>query len=260
MEDNISEALRNNVLGTFQLASIARESGVKTFVFVSTDKAVRPTNVMGATKRMAELVAQAASKSSEMRSIAVRFGNVLNSEGSVLPLFRDQISRGGPVTVTHPEVTRFFMTIPEASQLVLQASLMGTGGEVFLLDMGEPVRIRELAEDLIRLSGLKPYEEIDIVFTGLRKGEKLYEELLFDMNQARKTTHPKIMVSTNEHVGAHLPENWTETLDRFSKAKELPSETVLLSWIELWVPEFKRNPAQHQMTEEELEPTSPTLH
>lgn len=260
MEDNISEALRNNVLGTFQLASMARESGVKTFVFVSTDKAVRPTNVMGATKRMAELVAQAASKGSDMRSIAVRFGNVLNSEGSVLPLFRDQISRGGPVTVTHPEVTRFFMTIPEASQLVLQASLLGSGGEVFLLDMGEPVRIRELAEDLIRLSGLKPYEEIDIVFTGLRKGEKLYEELLFDMNQARKTTHPKIVVSTNEHAGAHLPENWPETLDRFSKAKELPSEAVLLSWIELWVPEFKRNPAQLQMTEEELEPTSPTLH
>lgn len=194
-EHNPIEAIRNNVIGTKNLADRAHEYGVLHFVMVSTDKAVRPTNAMGASKRAAEIYVQTLAQSSPTKFVTVRFGNVLGSNGSVVPIFKEQIRRGGPVTVTDAEITRFFMTIPEAVQLVLQAGSMGQGGEIMLLDMGEPVKVLRLAEDLIRLSGLQPYEDIDIVFTGLRPGEKLYEELLLDDEGVRPTRHQKICVA-----------------------------------------------------------------
>jgi len=195
MEANPAEAINNNVRGTQILANTADEVGVETFVMVSTDKAVRPTNVMGASKRTAELYVQALAKTSRTRFVTTRFGNVLGSNGSVIPTFKQQIKNGGPVTVTHPEVTRFFMTIPEASQLVLQAGSMGKGGEIYLFDMGEAVKIQSLAEELIRLSGLQPHEDIEIIYTGLRPGEKLYEELLLADEGVLPTRHEKICIA-----------------------------------------------------------------
>ncbi len=194
MEWNPGEALKNNVFGTKCIAELADAFDVRTFVLISTDKAVNPTSVMGASKRVAELYVQALSAVSATRFVAVRFGNVLGSTGSVIPIFREQIAKGGPVTVTHPEMRRYFMTIPEASQLVLQAATMGRGGEIFILDMGEPVRIADLAEDLIRLSGLRPGDDIEIKFSGVRPGEKLFEELSVAEENADKTLHPKIFV------------------------------------------------------------------
>ncbi len=200
MEWNSGEAVKNNVFGTKCVADVSRETGVERFVMISTDKAVNPTSVMGATKRVAELYIQGLGASQEEHSasntrfLAVRFGNVLGSAGSVIPVFREQIARGGPVTVTHPEMRRYFMTIPEASQLVVQAASMGKGGEIFILDMGSPVLVRDLAEDLIRLSGLRPGEDIEIKITGMRPGEKLFEELSVAEEAAEKTYHPKIFV------------------------------------------------------------------
>lgn len=195
MENNPAEAVNNNVQGTLILADAADFYGVKTFVMVSTDKAVRPANVMGATKRIAEMYVQSLSKRSKTRFVTTRFGNVLGSNGSVIPTFQQQIADGGPVTVTHPEVTRFFMTIPEATQLVLQAGSMGQGGEIYLFDMGDPVKIVTLAEEMIRLSGFQPYEDIDIVYIGLRPGEKLYEELLLGDEGVLPTPHEKICIA-----------------------------------------------------------------
>jgi FlaA1/EpsC-like NDP-sugar epimerase len=194
MEANPGEAIKNNILATRLLGEIAGEHGVETFVMISTDKAVRPTSIMGATKRVAELAVQDLAQRYSTRYLAVRFGNVVGSAGSVVPIFREQIRRGGPVTVTHPEMRRYFMTIPEAAQLVLQAGAIGEGGEIFILDMGEPVRILDLAEEMITLTGLRPYVDMDIVFTGLRPGEKLFEELELSGEQIAKTRHPKIYI------------------------------------------------------------------
>ena len=193
-QENAWEAIQNNVLGTWRVAEAAIAHGVEKFVMVSTDKAVNPTNVMGASKRLAEIVCQGLQAKNATRFVIVRFGNVLGSTGSVIPKFREQIARGGPITVTHPEINRYFMSIPEAAQLVLQAGLMGSGGEIFVLDMGEPVKIVDLARELIRLSG---YSEADIgiEFTGLRPGEKLYEELLADDELTQATPHPKLRIA-----------------------------------------------------------------
>jgi FlaA1/EpsC-like NDP-sugar epimerase len=197
MEGNIAEAVTNNVLGTKNVAELSAEFGVEHLVMISTDKAVRPTNIMGATKRVAEQIVQEIAEAHERKFVAVRFGNVLGSRGSVVPTFLRQIQSGGPVTVTHPEMRRYFMTIPEAVQLVLQAGAIGRGGEVFVLDMGEPVKVLDLATDLIRLSGLEVGIDIEIRFTGTRPGEKLYEELFFDSESAVPTDHPKVLRARN---------------------------------------------------------------
>lgn len=194
MEVSPEEAIKNNVVGTFNTAEFANSYGVEKFVLISTDKAVNPTNIMGATKRMCEMIVQAFNKVSDTEYVAVRFGNVLGSNGSVIPLFKKQIAAGGPVTLTHKDITRYFMTIPEASQLVLQAGAYAEGGEIFVLDMGKPVKIYDLAENLIKLSGYEPHKDIKIKITGLRPGEKLYEELLMNEEGLTETKHEKIFI------------------------------------------------------------------
>lgn len=195
LQTQIREAFRNNVLGTMRLAEAAERHDVGTFVLISTDKAVNPANIMGATKRVAEMYCQNMNARSHTRFITVRFGNVLNSNGSVVPLFQEQIAKGGPVTVTHPEISRYFMTISEASQLIMQAAVLGSGGEIFVLDMGEPVNITYLAEHLIRLAGKEPGRDIEIIYTGLRPGEKLFEELFHELEPYEQTAHQKIFLA-----------------------------------------------------------------
>jgi len=215
MEINPTEAIKNNILATKMLGELAGEFTVKDFVLVSTDKAVNPTSIMGASKRIAEIVLQDLNRIYPTKYVAVRFGNVLGSAGSVVPIFREQILNGEAITITDKEMTRYFMTIPEASALVLQAGALGTGGEIFILDMGKPVKILDLAEDMIRLSGLQPYEDIDIVFTGIRKGEKLFEELEITGENLLKTTHPKIFIGK---IATYSGEEVANILSNFRQA------------------------------------------
>jgi FlaA1/EpsC-like NDP-sugar epimerase len=233
-ELNEIEALRTNVLGTLNAARVAGECGAGRFVMISTDKAVNPTNVMGSSKRLAELMVQAvATENAGTQYVSVRFGNVLGSSGSVVPLFTGQIARGGPVTVTHPEIVRYFMTIPEAAQLVLQAGLMGRSGQIFVLDMGEPMKIVELARMLIRLSG-KTEQEIPITYTGLRPGEKLYEELLADDETTEPTPHPKLRVAK----GSGQPPDIQAVLRWICEAGPAPAADELRRWLRSQVPEY----------------------
>lgn len=234
MESNPTEAIKNNVLATRLLGKLAGESDVEAFVMISTDKAVRPSSVMGASKRVAELVVQDLDRRYTTRYVAVRFGNVIGSAGSVIPIFRDQIRRGGPVTVTHPDMVRYFMTIPEASQLVLQAGAMGEGGEIFILDMGEPVRILDLAKDTITLSGFKPYEDIDIIFTGIRPGEKLFEELDTAGEQVSRTRHPKIFIGK---IAAYSEERVRQALERLARYAQDEREPELRAYLNELLPE-----------------------
>ena len=228
MESNETEAVKNNVLATRLLGDLAGEFGVDAFVLISTDKAVRPTSVMGASKRLAELVVQDLDRRYPTRYVAVRFGNVMGSAGSVIPIFRDQIRKGGPVTVTHPDMVRYFMTIPEAAQLVLQAGALGEGGEIFILDMGEPVRILDLANDTITLSGLKPGEDIEIVFTGVRAGEKLFEELEITEERLARTRHPKIFIGK---IAAYPEETVRHALARLTILSHDGQERELRSFL-----------------------------
>jgi FlaA1/EpsC-like NDP-sugar epimerase len=257
MEENALQALRNNVLGTFVMARAARAAGVAKFVMVSTDKAVNPTNVMGASKRLAEMVCQVLRPQAEdapgtlelalapdpaeasgeetggTRFVSVRFGNVLGSSGSVIPKFQAQIETGGPLTVTHPDITRYFMSIPEAAQLVLQAGLMGEGGEIFVLDMGEPVRIADLARLMIRLAG-RSEDEIRVVYTGLRPGEKLYEELLADEESTLPTPHPKLRVARARAADSR---RMREILDWIA-ATPSASDAEVRARLAAWLPEY----------------------
>ena len=233
-ELNEIEALRTNVLGTLHAARVAGECGARRFVMISTDKAVNPTNVMGSSKRLAELMVQGvAAEHAGTQYVSVRFGNVLGSSGSVVPLFTAQIARGGPVTVTHPEIVRYFMTIPEAAQLVLQAGLMGRSGQIFVLDMGEPMKIVELARMLIRLSG-KTEQEIPISYTGLRPGEKLYEELLADDETTEPTPHPKLRVAKS----SGQPPDLQEVMLWICEAGAAPAGDELRRWLRSQVPEY----------------------
>ena len=236
MEDNVIEAVLNNVVGTRNVVTSALDSGVQHFVLVSTDKAVRPANIMGATKRVAEMIVCHAAHTHQAHFMAVRFGNVLGSRGSVVPTFMRQIRNGGPITLTHPDMRRFFMTIPEATRLVLQAGAIGTGGEVFCLDMGEPVRIYDLALDLIRLSGLTEGEDIEIVFNGVRPGEKLYEELFFSGDEVLKTSHPKIMKARYDAPDLRV---YMQIVQLIESAMRNASDSYLRRSLEEIVPDFE---------------------
>ena len=243
MEENPMEAVRVNVLGTSSLLHLAKEYGVSKFVMISTDKAVNPTNVMGATKRMAEMVAQSMGdapgyEDHRMEVVTTRFGNVLGSNGSVIPLFRKQMEAGGPLTVTHPEITRYFMTIPEACQLVLEAATMGRGGEIYVFDMGDPIKIADLAKQMIQLSGLRLGTDLHIKYTGLRPGEKLYEELLANEENSLPTHHPKIMVSKVR------PNSFDETSSAVAELKDALSsgdDYRLVALLKKFIPEYLSN-------------------
>jgi FlaA1/EpsC-like NDP-sugar epimerase len=247
MENNPTEAIYTNILGSKQIAKLADEFGVKTFVMVSTDKAVNPTNVMGASKRVAEIYTQALNEHSKTNYITTRFGNVLGSNGSVIPLFKKQIERGGPLTVTHPDITRYFMTIPEACQLVLEAGSSGKGGEIYIFDMGESVKIKDLASQMIKLSGLEEGIDIQVVYTGLRPGEKLYEELLNDQENTLSTHHPQIMIAKVAKYGL---EQVNEKISLLEKGVNDNCETELVKVLKDLVPEYKSNNSVYQKLDE----------
>jgi FlaA1/EpsC-like NDP-sugar epimerase len=235
IEWNPGEAIKNNVVGTKAIADLAHQFDVSEFVMISTDKAVNPTSIMGASKRIAEIYIQALSQRSPTRFVAVRFGNVLGSAGSVIPTFKEQIARGGPITVTHPDMKRYFMTIPEACQLVLQAATMGAGGEIFILDMGEPVKIVDLARNLIGLSGLSR-DDIEIRFTGMRPGERLYEELALEDESVQKTRHPKI------YIGRLQPVDWEDInreVEDLQVLADCPDTSLMLRKLKEIVPEYE---------------------
>ncbi len=238
LEGMVREALRNNVLSTQVLAQAALRHGVGSFVLISSDKAVNPANVMGASKRLAELLCQTLQGQGGTRFLTVRFGNVLDSAGSVVPLFREQIRRGGPVTVTHPEITRYFMTIPEACQLILQAATLGEGGEIFALDMGQPVKIQYLAEQMVRLAGKRPGVDVRIEFTGLRAGEKLFEELFHPQEDYQPTRHPKIMLAQPRELAA---QSIQQQLLRLRQASQQYDSAQMLEILQQLVPEFRRS-------------------
>ena len=244
LETNFMQAVKVNIFGTKNVMDLAFEFEVKRFVFVSTDKAVNPTNVMGASKRIAEIMVQsrfnAQTDEAKTQIITTRFGNVLGSNGSVVNLFEKQIKEGGPITVTHPDINRFFMTIPEACKLVLEAGTMGAGGEIYIFDMGKPIRIKDLAEKMIRLSGKEPYKDIDIVYTGLRPGEKLYEELLADTSKTLPTYHPKIMIAQDPVYCYEKVQTFLDKLNGNSYATKQDLITVLLEM----VPEFIQTPQE----------------
>lgn len=236
MEYNPQEAIKNNIFGTKNVADCAHEYGVERFVMISTDKAVNPTNIMGATKRVAEMIIQSMDTTSDTEFVAVRFGNVLGSNGSVIPLFKRQIAEGGPVTVTHEEVTRYFMTIPEAVQLVMQAGAMAKGGEIFILDMGDPVKIIDLARNLIKLSGFEPDIDIPIEITGLRPGEKLFEELLMEEEGLTATKHNKIFIGKPFFTDMRLLQRELDILRELL----LNNSGEVKEYIEKMVPTYKR--------------------
>ena len=236
LENQVREAVHNNLIGTKILCEQAIAAGVAHFVLISTDKAVNPTNVMGATKRAAEILCQNLDKLGSTRFITVRFGNVLDSAGSVVPLFREQIKAGGPVTVTHPDIIRYFMTIPEACQLIMQAEAVGKGGEVFVLDMGEPIKIAYLAEQMIRLSGKEPGKDIAIHYVGLRPGEKLYEELFHDQEQLLETGYEKLRLAK-----ARIYENseWLKQIEALTVACHRQDQERIMDLLQQLVPEYK---------------------
>lgn len=238
MEKTPKEAVKNNVFGTKNLLDAAIKFEVEKFVQISTDKAVKPTNVMGTTKRICEMLVQTYNKTNKTDCVAVRFGNVLGSNGSVIPIFKDQITQGGPITVTHKDITRFFMTIPEATQLVLQAGSIAKGGEIFVLNMGEPVKIIELAENMIRLSGLEPYTDIPIVFTGLRPGEKLFEELSYNLKEFDRTKHHDIFV---ENIWSFDKSWMDEEIRLLKKFAETGSDEEVISQLKKIVPDYTPN-------------------
>ncbi|AET70533.1 putative nucleoside-diphosphate sugar epimerase [Desulfosporosinus orientis DSM 765] len=244
MERNPEEALKNNILGTYNLAEISDAIKVNTFVLISTDKAINPTSIMGATKRVAEMIIQSFDRQSQTRFVAVRFGNVLGSRGSVIPTFKKQIAKGGPVTVTHPEMVRYFMTIPEASQLVIQAGAMAQGGEVFILDMGKPVKIVDLARDLIRLSGLEVDVDIKIEYTGIRPGEKLYEELLTAEEGTTSTKHQRIFVAKPNGIDVAEIEGLVQLIRE--RGSYLTREEIITELAEV-VPGFQQLPEKTEM-------------
>ena len=240
-EDNPVRVIWNNVFGTKIVADCAHAHGTSHFVFISTDKTVNPTNIMGTTKRLGELYCQALQPSGSTRFVIVRFGNVLSSEGSVVPLFEEQIAQGGPVTVTHPEVTRFFMTIPEAANLILQAGALGQQGDVFVLDMGSPIRIQDLAENMIRLSGFVPGREIQITHIGLRPGEKLHEELFYQDEQLRKSTHPKLFLAQGTAMNREVLERG---LDRLREVLVTADQEEIVRMLKTLVPSYRPRHAE----------------
>ena len=247
MENNPFEAVSVNIGGTKNVADIAVKHSVNKFVLISTDKAVNPTNVMGATKRIAELYVTCLKGKGNTKFITTRFGNVLGSNGSVIPLFKKQIEKGGPLTVTHRDITRYFMTIPEACQLVLEAAAMGNGGEIFVFDMGEPIKIFNLATNMIILSGLRYPEDIDIKITGLRPGEKIYEELLADGENTKKTYHEKIMIAKSRHVDI---EAVAEQINKLTNIKTLTQPLEIVSSIKSLIPEYISNNSTYEVLDE----------